>query len=294
MKKSGYVAIIGRPNVGKSTLLNHLLGEKIAGVSPKPQTTREQIRGILTTPKGQIVFVDTPGMHKPQDLLGNWMMDEAKHSLDDADLIYWMVLPQQPHPFEHQILEMIKTLKTPIFLLINQVDRFAKEDILPVIDYYQKAFSFSEFFPISAKKGDQLGVLMEKTLEYLPEGEPFFPEDQISDQSERFVAAEMIREKIFQTTSAEVPYSTAVMIESFTEEEKIIRIAATIVVDKESQKAIVIGKRGEMLKNMGTEARLDLEQFFQKKVFLELWVKAFPHWKRDQEALKKLGYGRET
>lgn len=290
-KRSGFVAIIGRPNVGKSTLLNLLTGEKIAGVSPKPQTTRDRIRGILSTPKGQIVFVDTPGMHEPKDLLGKRMMHEAAQSLEDADLVYWMVLPEPPHPFEEEILKMLGELKTPVFLVVNQVDRFSKGAILPVIDYYQKAFPFLEFLPISAKTGEQTTLLLEKTFEILPEQEPFFPEDIVSDQNERFIAAEMIREKLFLHTAEEIPYSTAVVIETFREEsERLVRIEASILVEKDSQKGIVIGKKGEKLKQIGTEARRDLERFLGRQVFLQLWVKTALHWKRDPAALKRLGY----
>ncbi len=288
---SGFVVILGRPNVGKSTLLNNLVGEKLAGVSNKPQTTRHSIRGILSRPEGQIVFLDTPGLHDPKDLLGNWMVQEAHKALEGADLIYWLVLPDNPHPYEQKILELVRGLSIPVFLLVNQVDRFPKPQILPVLEHYHKAFAFRELIPISAKAGDQLDLLTSKTFEHLPEGPALFPEDQISDQNERFIAAEIIREKLFHFTEQEIPYSTVVIIEDFKErDERIIDITATIVVERDSQKAIVIGKKGQMLKEIGQAARLDLEQLVGRKVFLQVWVKVLSNWKKDENALRKLGF----
>jgi GTP-binding protein Era len=290
MKKAGYVAIIGRPNVGKSTLLNCIVGEKLAGVSPKPQTTRDSIRGILSCPTGQIVFVDTPGIHNPKDLLGKWMAREVEKSLEGIDLLYWMVLPEDRED-ELQILEMIKSFTLPVFLLINQVDRYPKPHILPVIDRYHKAFAFKEIIPISAKTGEQVEVLLDKTFEYLPEGKPIFPEDQISDQNERFLVREIIREKLFHFTEQEIPYSTAVVIDEFKErEDGIVDIVATVVVEKDSQKAIVIGKGGQKMKQIGTAARLDIEKLVGQKVFLKVWVKTVHNWKSDKAALRGLGY----
>jgi GTP-binding protein Era len=291
-KKAGYVAIIGLPNVGKSTLLNRLVGEKLAGVSPKPQTTRDSIRGIFTDPAlGQIVFVDTPGIHSPRDLLGRWMAREVEKSLEGIDLVYWMVLPDD-RPCEEEILEKIKALGLPVFLLINQIDRYPKPFILPVIDRYHKAFAFREIIPISAKLGDQVDLLLEKTFEALPEGEPSFEQDQISDQNERFLVRELIREKLFHFTEEEIPYSTSVVIESFTDrEDGIAEINATVVVEKDSQKAIVIGKRGEMMKRIGTAARLDIERLLGRKVFLKVWVRTMDRWKSDPSAMRGLGYG---
>lgn len=290
-KHSGFVVILGRPNVGKSTLLNRLVGQKIAGVSPKPQTTRQSIRGIVSRPQGQILFLDTPGLHDPRDPLGAWMMKEAQRSLDDADLVYWMVLPEAIHPYDEKILEVVKKLDVPVILVVNQVDRFPKPHILPVLTHYHGVFPFKEMIPISARKGEQTEVLIEKTFEYLPEGEPFFPEDQISDQNVRFIASELIREKIFQFTSEEVPYATAVIIESFKDRnDKLVDIQATVVVEKDTQKAILIGKNGQMMREIGQTAREDIEQFLQKKVFLQMWVKTVEHWKRDESSLRKLGF----
>lgn len=289
--KSGYIAILGRPNVGKSTLLNALVGEKLAGISPKPQTTRNQIRGIHTEPRGQMIFLDTPGLHDPRDPLGQFMVEEVQRSLEGADLLCWMVLPEPPVPFEEKILKLVKSASMPALLLINQTDLFAKEAILPVIDHYQKAHSFCEIIPISAKTGDQLPLLKTKLFEHLPEGPAYFPEDQISDHDERFRTTEIIREKLFRATSQEIPYATAVEIESYDESDpKIIRIRATIAVERDSQKKIIIGAGGQMIKSVGTEARKELEHLLNNKVFLELWVKVIPDWKTNPQALRRLGY----
>ncbi len=289
--KCGYVSIIGRPNVGKSTLLNRLVGLKIAGVSPKPQTTRNLVRGILTRPEGQIVFVDTPGLHKPHDLLGEWMVHEVAKSLEEIDLLYWMVMPGDLHPEDAKILEMVKKITKPVFLLINQTDRFPKPALLPVLEHYSKEFNFQELIPVSAKQGDQMDVLIRKSFENLPEGPPLFPEDQISDQSERFIVAEILREKLFICTGEEIPYATAVEIETFQErEDGLINIEATILVERDSQKAIVIGKGGAKLKEIGRFARVEMERFLERKVFLKTWVKTLPNWKKDPAALRRLGY----
>lgn len=291
-KHSGFVAIIGRPNVGKSTLLNYLVGEKLAGVSNKPQTTRNPVRGILSKPQGQIVFVDTPGLHQPQDMLGSWMMKEADKALEGVDLLYWMVLPQPAHPFEEKILDLVKKLKIPTFLLVNQTDRYSKPAILPVLEYYAAAHPFAQLIPISAKTGDQINVLLQKTYEALPLAEPYFPEDQISDQNERFIVTEIVREKLFRFTEQEVPYSTAIVIDEFKERnDRLTDIQLTIIVEKDSQKAIIIGRQGEMLRHIGQQARYDIENLLRKKVFLQIWVKTVPFWKGSAKHLKELGYG---
>ncbi|MBI3313771.1 MAG: GTPase Era [Candidatus Omnitrophica bacterium] len=288
--KSGFVAIIGRPNVGKSTLLNRLVGEKLSAVSPKPQTTRHPIRGIFTTPEGQIIFLDTPGIHRPVDSLGTWMIREVEKILPEADLVVWMVLPKGQGPEEAQILETLKAVNKPVILAINQIDRHKKAHILPVLAHYQNAFPFREMIPISAMTGEQTDILVEKIFEYLPEGPLLFPEDQISDQNERFIVREMISEKLFLLFGEEIPYSTTVVIDDFQEEEKLISIKATIIVERDSQKAIVIGQGGQKIKELGQAARLDIEKFLDRKVFLELWVKTIERWKKDQGTLKRLGY----
>lgn len=288
---SGYVTIIGRPNVGKSTLLNLLIGEKLAGVSDKPQTTRGVMRGILTREEGQIVFVDTPGIHDPRDPLGKWMAAEVQKAMDGIDLVYWMVLPGRPDPDDEKILGQLRSLSVPVFLVVNQVDRFPKPAILPVLDHYQKLFAFTELIPISAKTGDQVDVLVRETFRHLPEQPHLFPDDQISDQNERFIVSEMIREKVFRYTGEEIPYAATVVLDNFKEESgERVHIDATIVVERDTQKAIVIGKGGQKIKQIGQAARGDIEQFLGRRVYLELWVKVVPHWRRDPESLKRLGF----
>ena len=289
--RSGFVTIVGRPNVGKSTLLNRLVGERLAAVSKKPQTTRGTIRGILTTPKGQAVFLDTPGFHDARDPLGRWMVSEIYKSLTDADLLCWMVFPKLPGEEELSFLEMVKKVRPPVFLLINQVDEVEKPKVLPVMDAYQKLHPFKEIIPISALKGDNVPVLIQRTFEVLPEHPAYFPEEILTDQNERTIVSEMIREKIFRFTGEEIPYSSAVEIEEFIERsDKLVAIKAAIVVEKDSQRKIVIGKRGEKIKQIGQEARREIEHFLGKKVFLELWVKTIKNWKKDPASLKRLGF----
>ena len=294
--KVGRVAIIGRPNVGKSTLLNKLVGEKLAGTSAKPQTTRDVIRGILTVPdgaavqspyRGQIIFLDTPGVHQPKDALGEGMVRDVHQSLADAELLYWMAYPKAMGATERAILKWVQELSIPVFLLINQIDRFPKDDLLLALDSFQKEYAFKEFIPISAKTGENVKVLVQQTLAYLPQGEFIYPEDQISDQNVRFHVQEMIREKLYHFLGEELPYDGAVRIDDFKEEEKITRIHATIVIERDSQKAIVIGKGGEKIKQIGTAARLDIEKFLGKKVFLELWCKPIPGWKTNANFLRE-------
>ncbi len=295
--RAGHVAIIGRPNVGKSTLLNYLVGEKLAGTSAKPQTTRDVIRGILTVPdgqvfqsphRGQIIFLDTPGVHKPKDALGEGMVREVRRSLEDADLLYWMVYPKSMGDTERGILEWVRELSIPVFLLINQIDRFPKDQLIPALESFQRVYAFKEFIPISAKTGENVDVLVRETLKYLPEGEFLYPEDQLSDQNVRFHVQEMIREKLYHYLGEELPYDATVRIDEFKEDGKITRIHATIVVTRDSQKAIVIGRGGEKIKQIGTAARLDIEKFLGKKVFLELWTKVMAEWKTDSGFLREI------
>ena len=287
--KTGYVSIAGRSNVGKSTLLNRLIGEKIAGVSSKPQTTRQTVRGIFSSARGQIVFLDTPGLHKPKDRLGERMVRAARKTCLEADLIYWMVFPALPHADDLKILEDLKQTSKPIFLLVNKVDQVSKPDLLPVLDAYQKLYFFRVLFPISAAKGDNVPELLNKTFELLPEGPMLFPADQISDQPERFIVSEMIREKIFRFTGEEIPYASAVEISEFKERSSsLTAIDATIYVEKTSQKKIMIGESGRMIKKIGMEARKGIEAFLQKKVFLQLWVKERAEWREDNQFLSRL------
>ena len=289
--RSGFVSILGKPNVGKSTLLNRIIGTKLAGVSRKPGTTRKVIHGIKNDPRGQIIFLDTPGLHEPKDLMGRFMMREATGTLPDADVLYFLVDPYVPDPAQvHDVLKPFEEVKRPIFCLVNKVDTLPKPELLPVLEWYHKQNLFKELIPISAKQGDQVDVLLEKTFEVLPEHAPYFPDDISSDQTERFVAEELIREKIFRFTGEEVPYASAVQIEEFKEEGNLTRISAVIFVEKESQKPILIGAGGSKLKTIGTEARKDLERFLEKKVFLKLWVKVMEDWKRDERSLRQLGF----
>ena len=271
-------------------MLNRLVGQKIAGVSPKPQTTRQTIRGILTSAeRGQIVFLDTPGLHAPKDRLGERMMKFSKSTYLDADIIFWMVFPALPNEEDIPILEDLKKTGKPILLLVNKIDGIQKVKLLPVLNEYQKLHPFQALFPISAANGDNVRELVNKTFELLPEGPPLFPADQTSDQTERFIASEMIREKIFQLTGEEIPYASAVEINDFKERsERLAVISATIYVSKASQRKIVIGSKGQMIKKIGEAARRTIETFLQKKVFLELWVKVREDWKKDDQFLSRL------
>jgi len=300
--RSGFISIVGKPNVGKSTLLNRLVGEHLSGVSKKPQTTRGVIRGILSTKEGQAVFLDTPGFHDPHDSLGEWMRGQIHQALGSSDLIYWMVFPDLPRPEDEELAQELRKSKVPIFLLINQVDRVAKPRILPVIDTYRKFSFVQEIIPLSALEGDNVPILIRKSFQTLPENPPYFPEDLLTDQNERTIVSEIIREKVFRFTGEEIPYSSAVEIEDFKERVGAgpprpgrgnlppTYIHATIVVEKDSQKKILIGKGGAKIKQIGEAARRDLEAFLGKKVFLELWVKTLKNWKRDPQALRRLGF----
>lgn len=293
--KSGTIAIVGRPNVGKSTLLNTLLKEKIAIVSDKPQTTRTRVLGVAHLPGAQLVFLDTPGLHKPQHQLNSRMMRTALETMREADLLYVMVEATSPPRREDvfaldQVRQVIGTGQTPRFLLINKVDAVSKSRLLPLIEAYRKMLDWTEVVPLSAKTGVNVDRLLELTVKVLPEAEALYGDDVITDQSMRTLAAEMIREKILQKTRQEIPHSVAVEVEDFVEEGKLARITATVLVEKESQKPIVIGKGGEMLKAVGTEARIDMERLFGMKVFLKLWVKVRPAWRDDEQVLAELGY----
>jgi GTP-binding protein Era len=290
--KSGFVCIMGRPNSGKSTLLNRLVGEKVSIVTNKPQTTRHIVRGIVTAPEGQIVFVDTPGVHKPIHRMNERMMKSVRDSINDADLVVLIVDCSAPFGRGDEFtLEMLKSTKTRRFLALNKIDRIAKKNLLPTIERYSKLADFDEIIPISALKGDNVDTLVSQILKYLPDGPMFYPPDQISDQHERAIAAEMIREKVILSTEEELPYSTAVVIDRFEEEGPIYRIYAGIYVERESQKGIVIGKGGERLKEIGTAARKDLEGFLGRKVFLELHVRVKKGWRDDEQTLRTLGLG---
>ncbi|MFA5072803.1 MAG: GTPase Era [Nitrospirota bacterium] len=287
--KSGFISIIGRPNVGKSTLLNSLLGEKIAIISDKPQTTRNRILGIVNRQNAQMVFLDTPGIHKPIHKMNEFMVKTALATYPDVDLILMLVeATSRPGAGDKFIIETLARIQKPVFLLINKTDLVKKEMLLPLIQEYATLYPFAEIIPVSALQGD-LGGLVERILQQMPEGPHYFPEDQLTDQPERFIVSEIIREKIFGLTKEEIPYSTAVVIEEMKEEPKIVRITATIYVERDSQKGILIGKGGGMLKQIGTLARQDAEKMLGTKIFLQLLVKVKKGWREDERMLKNIG-----
>jgi len=292
MTKSGFVSILGRPNSGKSTLLNRLVGEKISIVTDKPQTTRRVVRGIVTRPEGQIIFLDTPGIHKPIHRMNERMMKSVRAAMADVDLMLLIVDCTAAFGRGDEFaLELLKSVATKKLLLLNKIDCIEKAELLPMMDRYSRLASFEEIVPISALTGENVEEAVKQLFRYLPEGPMFYPMDQISDQPERVIGAEMIREKLIVLTEEEMPYSTAVVIDRFEEGEKIHRIFASIFVERDSQKAIVIGKGGQKLKQIGTEARKDLEKFFGRKIFLELHVKVKKNWRDDEETLRTLGMG---
>ena len=289
--KSGYVSLIGRPNVGKSTLLNAILGEKVAIVTPKPQTTRNRITGIKTLPDAQIIFVDTPGIHKPQQKLGESMNRLAYESLEEMDIVLFMVEPQMPGSGDLFVLDKIKRNDKPVFLLINKIDTVKKTEVLPVIDAYSRLYPFKEIIPLSALKTSGLDELIGTVLKYLPEGPKLYPDDIVTDQMERFMVSEIIREKIIEETREEVPHASAVEVISWEErEDGVVFIQANIYIERDGQKGIIIGKHGSRLKAIGTGARHDIENLLGTRVFLELWVKIKKDWRSDERFLRELGF----
>lgn len=285
---SGFISIIGRPNVGKSTLLNALLGEKIAIISNKPQTTRNRILGIVNRQAAQLVFMDTPGIHKPMHRMDEIMVKTALRTYNEVDVILMLVEATEQPGGEMFIVDTLSQVKTPVFLLINKVDLVKKEALLPLMQKYSARYHFAEIMPVSALEND-LGGLVETILKRLPQGPKYFPDDQITDQPERFIVSELVREKVFELTKEEVPYSTAVVIEEMKEEPEITRIHAVIYVERDSQKGILIGKGGGMLKQIGTLARLDAEKLLGTKIFLKLFVKVKKGWREDERMLKNFG-----
>lgn len=289
--RSGFVTIVGRPNSGKSTLVNSLVGEKISIVTDKPQTTRNIIRGIVTRPEGQVVFLDTPGIHKPIHRMNDRMMQSVRNSMADVDVLALIVDASVPFGGGDEFtLDLVKSLNIPKILLFNKIDKVKKPDLLPRIEHYRKLLNFDEVVPISARTGENVELFLKAVFKYLRVGPQYYPEDQLSDQQERTMAAEIVREKLIQLTHDELPYSTAVVIDRFEESEKIYRIYATVFVERESQKAIVIGKGGLLMKEIGTAARHELEKFFGLKVFLELHVKVSKGWRDDESTLTNLGF----
>lgn len=290
--KSGFVAIIGRPNVGKSTLLNRIVKQKIAIMSDKAQTTRNKIQGVYTTPDAQIVFIDTPGIHKPKHRLGDYMVETAYSALREVDAVLFMVSADQPRGRgDDFIIEHLRKTKAPVFLVINKIDKITPDELLPIIEDYQEQFDFKEVVPISATEGNNVETLLDELVALMPEGPQYYPEDQVTDHPEYFIVSELIREKVLFLTRDEVPHSVAVMIDSMKRDEyDKVHVQATIIVERDSQKGIIIGKGGKMLKEIGTKARRDIEHLLGDKVFLELWVKVQKNWRDKQTYLSDYGY----
>ena len=289
--RAGFVAIIGRPNAGKSTLLNRYVGQKVAIVTSKPQTTRNRIQGIVTRPEGQIVFIDTPGLHEAHTVLNRQMMREVAAALEGIDVLLMMVDASATQPHADQLLlDKAKRFEGKAILALNKTDRVPKPKLLPLLEAFSKAFPFAALVPISALKGNGCEELLAEILKQLPEGVPFFPEDQVTDQPERFLASEIVREKAIQLTYHEVPHALRVMIDKFEETPKILRIEATLNVERDSQKKILIGKKGEMLKKVGTEARKELETLLGTKIYLGLFVKVAPGWRDNPQQVRELDW----
>lgn len=292
--KSGFISVIGKPNVGKSTLLNALTGEKIAIMSNKPQTTRNTIRAVITSDECQLVLIDTPGIHRPKTKLGEYMVNVASETIKEVDLIFFLAeATTQPESLDVSIIEQLKKVKTPVFLILNKVDIVDKEKLFTIIARYNELMEFKAIIPISALKKDGLEIILKEALKYIPEGEKFFPEDTLTDQPEKVIAAEMIREKLLLNLDEEVPHGVGVEVTSFKErKDGLINIQATIFCEKSSHKGIIIGKQGVMLKKIGSAARFEIERLLDTKVFLELWVKVKPDWRNNDNMLKDLGYKR--
>lgn len=289
--KSGFATLIGRPNVGKSTLMNCLIGQKIAITSNKPQTTRNRIQTVYTSEEGQIVFLDTPGIHKAKNKLGNYMVGVAKRTLSEVDVVLWLVEPTSYiGAGEQHIIEQLREIKTPVILVINKIDTVKKEEILLFIDTYRKQMDFAEIVPVSALKGDGTDDLISCIMKYLPYGEPFYDEDTVTDQPVRQIVAELIREKALKCLEEEIPHGIAVTIESMNYRKRIVDIEATIICEKESHKGIIIGKQGQMLKKIGSLARPEIQDLVGKQVNLQLWVKVKKDWRDSDFLLKNFGY----
>ena len=291
--KSGFVTLIGRPNVGKSTLMNHLIGQKIAITSDKPQTTRNRIQTVYTDERGQVIFLDTPGIHKAKNKLGEYMVKVAKDTLNEVDVVLWLVEPTTYiGAGEEHIIEQLGKVHTPVILVINKIDTVKKEEIMAAIETYQSRYTFAEIIPVSAKKKENTDRLMELVYKYLPYGPMYYDEDTVTDQPERQIAAELIREKALRLLGEEVPHGIAVTIEKMREraDGSMVDIEATIVCERDSHKGIIIGKQGAMLKKIGTKAREEIERLFEYKVNLKLWVKVKKDWRDSDILMKNYGY----
>ncbi|MGM1046573.1 GTP-binding protein Era [Paenibacillus uliginis N3/975] len=292
--KSGFVAIIGRPNVGKSTLMNQVIGQKIAIMSDKPQTTRNKIHGVYTTNDSQVVFLDTPGIHKRQSKLGDYMNQTALGTLGEVEAVLFLVDASEGFGGgDRFIAEQLKQIRTPVILVMNKIDKIEPTALLPLIEEYRKLLDFAEIVPISAKLGNNVNTLLDQIQKYLPPGPQYYPEDQVTDHPEQFVCAELIREKILHKTREEVPHSIAVTIEDMrVEENGTVHISAVIFVERDSQKGIIIGKQGTLLKEVGRQARQDIQRLLGSKIFLELWVKVKKDWRNQERVLRDLGFHR--
>ncbi len=290
--KSGFVAIVGRPNVGKSTFMNYVLGQKIAIMSDKAQTTRNKIQGVYTKDDAQIVFLDTPGIHKPKHELGEFMVKSAYSALKEVDAVLFMVnVSEKRGPGDDFIIEKLKGIKTPIFLVLNKIDLVTPELLLERVESYKDALDFAGVFPISVLQGNNVNELMEGLINALPEGPQYYPADQITDHPEYFVVSELIREKILQLTQEEIPHSVAVTVDKMQKDEfDKVHVYANIIVERKSQKGIIIGKGGRLLKEIGTRARRDIQQLLGNKVYLELWVKVEKDWRKRKSNLQEYGY----
>lgn len=292
--KSGFVTLIGRPNVGKSTLMNYLIGQKIAITSNKPQTTRNRIQTVLTTDEGQIVFVDTPGIHKAKNKLGEYMVNVAEKTLNEVDVVLWLV---EPTTFigagEQHIAKQLQRVKTPVILVINKVDSVKREEILPAIAAYKDIYDFADIVPVSARSGDNTDELLRVIMKYLPYGPQFYDEDTVTDQPERRIVAELIREKALHSLQDEIPHGIAVAIDRMKMQNKVMHIDATIICERDSHKGIIIGKQGSMLKKIGSTARYEIERMLDCKVNLKLWVKVKKDWRDSEFLMKNFGYREE-
>ncbi|SFC52899.1 GTP-binding protein Era [Alkalibacterium subtropicum] len=293
--KSGFVSIVGRPNVGKSTLLNRLVGQKIAIMSDKAQTTRNKIQGIHTTDKEQIVFIDTPGIHKPKHRLGDFMVETALSTFNEVDVVLFLVnVAEKRGAGDNYIIEKLKYVESPVFLVLNKIDQVHPDELLPIIDDYNKQMEFAEIVPISAMEGNNVSHLVDTIRTYLPEGPQFYPEDQVTDHPEYFIVSELIREKVLERTREEVPHSIAVVIESMQRNaDDKVEVRAVINVERKSQKGIIIGKSGKMIKDIGINARRDIEKLLGDKIYLELFVKVQSDWRDKQTNLKDFGYDKD-
>lgn len=295
--KSGFISIIGRPNVGKSTFLNRVIGQKIAIMSDKPQTTRNKVQGVLTEDDSQLIFIDTPGIHKPKHKLGEFMLKTSKNTLREVDAIMFMVNAEQKlGPGDQFIMDLLEGNDTPVFLIINKIDRVHPDELLTIIERYTEKFNFAEIVPISALEGLNVDNLLVTLKKYMPEGPQYYPADQVTDHPERFIISELIREKVLHLTREEIPHSVAVVIDKIKRDEDNadkIRVQATIMVERNSQKGIVIGKQGAMLKQVGTRARKDIEMLLGSKVYLELWVKVQKDWRNKSTHLRDFGFNED-